>query len=410
MNNDFYCPSPWTGGFFTHTEQKACCSHKSVKITSPLKYLAGDYTVDDLNTLRTYGLYLKDVKHGIISGNLDSHCQRCKDQENKGIRSLRQVFVDQAKNLGIAEVRDPDAPSVPQAIEVRLSNLCNFKCRMCYPMYSSLLDKEVSANPQLKKYFHQGEVDYGKVHSNQQLIDDIITMIPNLKWINLTGGEPMILPEVMDLIDEIIRQGHASNMALHITTNCSTIHPRMLDHFKKFKKIQLTLSLDGIDKTAEYIRHGTVWDKINSNFHQYGELLTNNRAIYANINIALSAYSILDIDRTMDYICQMRKQYGMTVNMVLVLQHLHYSVLTGTTRKLAIESTTKALAILEEKVLSVMTQTKDAVDLYEQLQSIKTLLETQPENNYRWNEFVSYTRELDKIRNEEFESVFGYRL
>ena len=140
MNDDFYCPSPWTGGFFTHTEQKACCSHRSIKIPSPLKYLSGDYVIEDPQ----FGSYLSEVKQGIISGNLDEHCQRCKNQEAKGIRSLRQVFVDQAKNLGIAEVRDPSAPSVPQAIEVRLSNLCNFKCRMCFPMYSSLLDKEVS--------------------------------------------------------------------------------------------------------------------------------------------------------------------------------------------------------------------------------------------------------------------------
>lgn len=406
MNDDFYCPSPWTGGFFTHTEQKACCSHRSIKIPSPLKYLSGDYVIEDPQ----FGSYLSEVKQGIISGNLDEHCQRCKNQEAKGIRSLRQVFVDQAKNLGIAEVRDPSAPSVPQAIEVRLSNLCNFKCRMCFPMYSSLLDKEVSENPQLKKYFLQDEVDYGKVHSNQQLIDDIITMIPNLKWINLTGGEPMILPEVMSLIDEIIRQGYESDMALHITTNCSTIHPKMLEHFKKFKKIQLTLSLDGIDKSAEYIRHGTIWTKVNNNFHQYGKLLIDNQNIDANVNIALSAYSILDIDRLIDHICQLRKQYDMKVNMVLALGHLNYSVLTGEARKRAIEATARALAILEEKVLSVMIHTEDAVFLHEQLQGVKNVLETQPESTSKWNKFVSYTKEMDNIRNEKFSSVFGFEI
>ena len=107
---------------------------------------------------------------------------------------------------------------------------------------------------------------------------------------------------------------------------------------------------------------------------------------------------------------QLRNHYGMTVNMVLALGHLNYSVLTGPARKLAIESTTKALAILEEKVLSVMIHTKDAVDLHEQLQGIKTVLETQPESSAKWNKFVSYTRELDNIRNEEFESVFGFKL
>jgi hypothetical protein len=106
----------------------------------------------------------------------------------------------------------------------------------------------------------------------------------------------------------------------------------------------------------------------------------------------------------------MRKQYGMTVNMAQALGHLNYSVLTGQARKQAIESTTKALAILEEKVLSVMLHINDAIDLHEQLQGIKTVLETQPESNIKWNKFVSYTQEMDKIRNEEFESVFGFNL
>jgi hypothetical protein len=100
----------------------------------------------------------------------------------------------------------------------------------------------------------------------------------------------------------------------------------------------------------------------------------------------------------------------MTINMVLALGHLNYSVLTGQARKQAIESTTKALAILEEKVLSVMIHTKDAVDLHKQLQGVKNVLETQPESNAKWAKFVSYTKELDNIRGENFESVFGFEL
>lgn len=406
MNNDFYCPSPWTGGFFTHTEQKACCSHRSIKIPSPLKYLSGDYTIDNPHT----GDFLKDVKHGIISGNLDKYCQQCKDQESQGIRSLRQVFVDQAKNLGIAEVRDPDAPSVPQAIEVRLSNLCNFKCRMCFPMYSSLLDKEVSENPQLKRYFLRDEVDYGKVHSDQQLIDDIITMIPQLKWINLTGGEPMILPSVMDLIDEIIRQGYNSEMSLHITTNCSTINPRMLENFTKFKKIQLTLSLDGVNNVAEYIRHGTIWDKVNANFDRYGKLILENANIDANINIALSAYSILDIDQLIDHMCKLRKQYGMIFHMVLATGHLNYNVLAGEARQRAIASVQHALTAIEEKAFTVLPKHNDARELHAQLVGVKKILETTPENKDLWSIFKLYTKQMDDIRGESFSSVFGFEL
>lgn len=406
MNNDFYCPSPWTGGFFTYSEQKACCSHRSIKISSPLKFISGDYTLDNPNP--PHGSYLKDVKHGIISGNLDKDCQRCKDQESQGIKSLRQVFVEQAKNLGIAEVRDPDAPTVPQAIEVRLSNLCNFKCRMCFPMYSSLLDKEVSDHPHLKKWFQ--DVDFGKGNSEKEFLDDIIAMIPQLKWINLTGGEPMILPSVMDLIDEIIRQGYNSEMSLHITTNCSTINPRMLEHFTKFKKIQLTLSLDGVGSVAEYIRHGTIWDKVNANFDRYGKLILDYANIDANINIALSAYSILDIDRLIDHMCELRTQYGMRFHMVLAVGHLNYNVLAGEARQRAIASVQRALTAIEEKAFTVLPKHNDARELHAQLVGVKKMLETAPENKDLWNDFKLYTKEMDNIRGENFESVFGFEL
>lgn len=408
---DFYCPSPWTGGFFTYNEQKACCGHRSVPITSPVKFISGDYVLDKAY----YGSYLKDVKHGIISGNLDQNCQHCKTTESNGHRSLRHTFIEQAKHLGIAEVRDPDAPTVPQAIEVRLSNLCNFKCRMCFPMYSSLLDMEVSENPQLKKWYM--DTDVGKQHSGQELLDDIITLIPNLKWINLTGGEPMILPAVMDLIDAIVDQGYSTGMSLQITTNCSTVHPRMLEQFTKFKAIQLTLSLDGVGAVAEYIRHGTIWDRVSKNVDRYGELrIKNPWMIHTNVNIALSAYAVLEIDKLIDYVCDIRLKYGTLMHTVLPIsrsfagQQMHPTALSGQARQRAIASIEKAVDIIDRRILSTLDKIDDAVHIKSQLIGLCELLKTEPENRSNWEKFKLFTQEMDQIRGENFSSVFGFEL
>ena len=57
-----------------------------------------------------------------------------------------------------------------------------------------------------------------------------------------------------------------------------------------------------------------------------------------------------------------------------------------------------------------MIHTEDAVFLHEQLQGVKNVLETQPESTSKWNKFVSYTKEMDNIRNEKFSSVFGFEI
>ena len=408
--SDFYCPSPWTGGFYTPTEQKACCGHRGVPVSSPVEFISGNYKLDKVY----YGSYLKDVKHGIISGLLDQNCQFCKTVEDQGNRSLRHTFLEQAKHLGIVEVRDPNAPTVPQAIEVRFGNLCNFKCRMCLPLYSSLLDKEVTENPHLKKWFT--EIDIGKSHSNQKFFDDILSLVPNLKWLNLTGGEPMISSAAMDLIDKIVEQGHSSSMALQITTNCSTVHPRMLEHFTKFEKVQLTMSLDGVGPVAEYIRHGTIWDRITNNVKQYGELrLTSPFKIHTNVNIALSAYAILDIDKLVDYLGDLRLAYGTLVHTVIPsarsLGPIHPTALAGEARQRAIQSIARAIDIIDHKILAnLTTETAEIETLRTQLTGFKFLLQTNAENIDFWNKFKLFTQEMDDIRGENFESVFGFKL
>ena len=60
-------------------------------------------------------------------------------------------------------------------------------------------------------------------------------------------------------------QGYISDIILYLTTNVSTINPRIIDKLNKFKRVYFTLSIDGVGDVAEYIRDGTIWSKVNSN-------------------------------------------------------------------------------------------------------------------------------------------------
>lgn len=388
--SEFYCSSPWHGGFFCYDEQSVCCGHAPIKMSSPKQFLASEH--------------VKIVKQGLLSGNLTESCQRCKTTEEQGGKSLRQIFLRSHELNGIEFSRDVDAPSRPQAIEVRLSNLCNFRCRICKPNWSSLIDREVRDNPSLKKWHIDS--DLGHRSNDEEFIDDIVELIPDLKWINFTGGEPMIIPGMLTITNAIVEQGHGKDITLQVTTNVSTINPRIVECFSQFKYVQLTLSIDGVDAVAEYTRDGTNWPRMLENLEFYGGMRINNNRIGINTNIALSAYNVLDVHKVIEFVCNYRKKYHTSLDMIVVEGMLHPSVLSGIARTQAINSINKSLPILE---LAGLDQ-HDVATVHSQLVSVKNILETHVPDQTQWKTFKEYTVDLDQARLQNFSTVFGFDL
>ena len=59
---------------------------------------------------------------------------------------------------------------------------------------------------------------------------------------------------------------------------------------KKFNNVHWTISIDGVGPTAEYVRNGTIWEKLQGNIDQI--LLLGHSVAF---NTVLSAYSVLDL-------------------------------------------------------------------------------------------------------------------
>jgi sulfatase maturation enzyme AslB (radical SAM superfamily) len=390
--SEFYCPQPWTGGFFTTEEQKVCCGHQGVLTHSPAVLYSHDL--------------IKNIRAGLLSGNVDKHCLRCKNEEEVGIKSLRKTHLEWHTDVGIPFEKDIDYPYTPKLFEVRLSNLCNYRCRMCTPNYSSSIDKEIKKNPELKKWYaHQPDVTTEASHLayQEEFLNDIIEMIPNMKAVHFTGGEPMLIPDLNKIVDSMDSQGYISDIMLYLTTNVSTINPRIIDKLNKFKKVFFTLSIDGVGDVAEYIRDGTIWSKVNANIEYYGQFKVNNpHTFFLNSNTVLTAYSVLTIDKTVEYLCELQRNYKFHLTMSVADLHFHPNVLQGKARNKAIESLSKALVILDAPDIS-------ADGIKSQLISVKTILENS-EPDDKWEDFVNYTMDIDTARNQNFENVFGLKL
>ena len=388
MNDEFYCPQPWTGGYFTAEKQSVCCSHSGIKNPSPIDFLKSDH--------------VKEIKQRLMTGNLDNDCSRCRKDEANGLVSLRQTLTSIQKYRNIDFIKDIDADSIPKAIEVKFSNLCNFKCRMCTPPWSNLIDKEFKENPQLGKWY-QGSVllqkDIGHQLASENFVKEITSFLPNLKWLNITGGEPMLAPEFLQLLDIIKTEGYTSSIGLHITTNCSTINPNFINVINDFEKVHFSLSLDGIEDVAEYQRHGTNWKKVSDNVLYYCNLMSKNDKISINSNTVISAYTVLDLARVTSYLVDLHNRFGISLTYNIVFDYLNPLVLVGELRERAKKEVQRSIDIIGN--IESLYSSKS------QLESLQNMLYDKPENREDFENFVNFTKELDAIRNEDFNQIFG---
>lgn len=395
MEIKFYCPAPWYGVFVTPTFSSVCCSHRGISTDTPASFFADEH--------------IKDIRRSFITGNLDQDCGACQKINAEGGHSLDTKFKTAYAKAGIkfdpaVDIANIDAPLNPEYLELRFSNHCNFSCRMCFPSFSNRLGEEAIDHPNLKRLYHERE--FGLTTTSPEFINQLLQHVDQYKWVNITGGEPMLMPEVVQFLDQIDELGKAEQITLHITTNASTINQRIIDRLKKFKNVILTLSIDAVGQSAEYIRYGTVWPHIDRNLNVYNSLTKEFPNIAVGVNMTFTAYSLFGLDATFKYLSQWRNS-----NFHWICGNLAQGVtdpyhLGGVARTRAIEELAKAIELLP----TLMPDKEDTKTLISQLVSLKTVLETQQVSKDNWERLVRQTQMIDDARNQKFQDVYGFEL
>ena len=224
-------------------------------------------------------------------------CRKCIALEEKGIPSPRQPSNGNLFGRKLS-------------LNLRLfGNTCNLKCFMCNIKNSSSrirqTEKMMEFNPEVGQMLRYSDLSEElKVKGGFDLsasdpdtfnkcIEDIKKIANKIQSITIIGGEPFILPSHYKLLDALIDCGEAENIVLRYDSNLTKLHwsgCHIKDYVAEFKKIRISLSLDGHGNLNDYIRFPSKWDEIINNYHEVKE--------YADINISttLSALSVLRLD------------------------------------------------------------------------------------------------------------------
>ena len=252
MTKDTYCTLP-----FIH-------SHASVNGT--FKPCCNAEGRDQPSTTNKYtlaswfeGTEMQQLRQALLDGVRNPMCGRCWRDEARAGSSIRFRM-----NEKYAHLADTNKPAI-KYLDLKLSNECNLQCRMCDQTQSHLINKDIElikAGGDTIPTNWQGSTIPGYMNKiKPEQYSALLKLIPHIKVLKVTGGEPTIQPEVLELFDECIKQGVAKDIKLNITTNGTKFTKRFLDKISVFQEVRFNISVDGYGPTYEYIRYPFKWDK-----------------------------------------------------------------------------------------------------------------------------------------------------
>lgn len=270
-----FCILPWIHmNVMPDSSVLPCC-------VSPYDDVYGDGKNQNLNEIWNSEKF-KTLRKNMLSEKASAGCARCYNLEKSGFKSMRKemntFFKDSfplaEKTAGDGSLKDIQL----KYIDIRFSNLCNFKCRGCGPALSSSWHKEVTNEVKIKSIAVNAP-DFWR---------ELFSLIPHAEVIYFGGGEPLMTKEHYEVLSTLNAIGK-HDIELRYTTNLSQLNYGDYDLseiWKNFKKVTLGISIDDIGARAEYFRHGTKWNVIVKNLqtliHKYPQII---RSVNCTINL-----------------------------------------------------------------------------------------------------------------------------
>jgi radical SAM protein with 4Fe4S-binding SPASM domain len=358
--SDTLCPMPWMHlEISSQGAVRPCCIYRS-KI--------GHVNDSSLNDI----FHSNDIvmlRQELSKGNKPQGCQTCWDAENKGLISNRSYHMGLLKkDLLTTNLEDLKIRS----LDIKPGNTCNFKCRICSPLHSSLFEQEERSLGNIPIQ------SFNWTENNPTVFDEILELLPALTNIDMYGGEPFVIKPLLQLVKQAVEQGHAGNMRLHYNSNGSVYPEKFIEHWKKFKYVDIHFSIDNVGKRFELERGGS-WPQVDQNIRKLLDLKLPNVKI--NIMPAISIMNIFYINEVLAW----AEQLSVSVNPIYVTSPIGFNLsnLTADAKKLIID--------------------KFKNYHWPEMQNILNYISSTPNSNGK--EFIKLCKHFDSVRSQNFQET-----
>lgn len=292
-----FCILPWIH-FHAWPDDRVmpCCIAESA--TPVAEYEPGMDIMDIMNSDE-----YKKMRKLMLADEPYAPCQRCYDLEKVGTWSLRisQNTQQTNRNNSVENVEENiqmlkntnEDGSIDdfkmKYMDIRFSNLCNFKCRSCGPGCSNLWGEEkIKLVDEGVWINRKGRDTLMSVNGDGSFMKSLKPYLADVQEVYFAGGEILVHPEHYECLDYWIENGMADKVRLNYTSNMSKITYQdkiqgerdLFDLWKHFPNIEMWASIDAIGEAGEMIRKGFRWERVKKNM-----LAIKERAPHIKIGI-----------------------------------------------------------------------------------------------------------------------------
>lgn len=307
--------------------------------------------------------FKKEQRKQMLDGIRPKECQYCWNVEDLDGYSREEFFSDRVtksaapwaqKNIQNLAKMPWDMNVNPSYVEVSFSNLCNFKCSYCSPVYSSRWVEEVERHGPYPTSWKFNDINYYKSinelpihHSEYNPYVEAFwkwwpDLVKDLQIFRITGGEPLLSEDTFKVIDYLY-ENPQPGLEFAVNTN-GCVPDKLFDKFitgmknllneGKIKKAHVYTSVDGWGKYAEYGRNGLDFEQWQRNVDR---LLSEIPTLKVTIMCTTNIFSIVEFKKLMEFVYDRKIKYlnpkrdtALTIDTAILRfpQHQNLSILT----------------------------------------------------------------------------------
>ena len=286
-----FCVLPFTS-LYGGRESMPCCEYKG-EIDTPENWTSTP--IDEL----WHSEKFQNVRRKFYKQKLPNECTICIQDEQQGIESKRQYSNKKFEEKTNRYYNIPTlTPDVPTDYDMRLSNYCNLECVMCGPNHSTAIASRITDYPQSDD-FHI-KVRLATYRKNTEYFSYMKQHISKVKKILLAGGEPFLMPDVIEFLKQLSESKATPNIDLRILTNGTVFRSQWIEYLSSYKSLTIQVSLDGVGNVLEYVRYPNRWKKVYNNLKQLKELQNQNENIQINLNPCVHLLNLTGIHKVLE--------------------------------------------------------------------------------------------------------------
>lgn len=265
-DNKSFCMMPWVHLHVTQAGMVSpCCMARDNWNDQLALGNIREQTIEEIWN----GPAIREFRKKLLRGEPDYRCTGCYESEALGAGSLR---------LGVNEWFSHKTPwaentcedglsldSKPIYWDVRFSNVCNLRCRICNPWASSRWHEDAKLLGNTLPH------PIPKVIRCVEEFDDLMTQlmpfVGELEAVYFAGGEPLLMDDHYRMLDVFRRHGR-TDVRLRYSSNLSTLRFKgqsVCGYWKEFSSVEVAASLDDSYERGELQRKDLQWQQVVEN-------------------------------------------------------------------------------------------------------------------------------------------------